>query len=259
MRKNNFLAILMMAVVTLSATGCGKKTVSNSDVTLPAPITEATESYSSVDKLSSLANSNATSMKWSYYEASAKKVEDYQFTDYKTLTYAEQYTKDRVDFIAASEKLKEELSDYEQYYQISKIVALGLVKGGMKQYDIDIKDIWYAAYYNDIGNSMIKSICEVYPVAYSKEKNRLIYFAGVELTDGTVSELLNVIEFIPATQVKYDNRSETEALSMGGMISDGYCGYTTDTDLITSKLTMESFDINALNNSDCFKSSLKAR
>ena len=47
-----------------------------------------------------------------------------------------------------------------------------------------------------MGFDNAKSICEVYPIDYSADKNRLIYFAGVELSDGTISEMIGSVQFV---------------------------------------------------------------
>lgn len=246
---------LVAVMIFATATGCGKETSNDSGV-IPSPTVE--ESHAAVADLATLESSNITSMKWSWYEDAAKKLENYSFTDYKTLKYADEYTKDRVVFTAASAQLKEDLSDYEQYYQVSKIAAISTLNdvNTLKNYGITAKNIFADSYYN---NDSIKSVCEVYPIDYSTENNRLIYFAGVELTDGTVSEMIGSLQFMyDYTKTK---TGETEAEPAGGKIWEIYYYGTSDNDLVTQKLTARSYNKDALNNSEVvgFDGSLIAR
>lgn len=245
---------LVAVMIFATATGCGKETSNDSGV-IPSPTVE--ESHAAVADLATLESSNITSMKWSWYEDAAKKLENYRFTDYKTLKYADEYTKDRVVFTAASAQLKEDLSDYEQYYQVAKIAAISTLNvNTLKNYGITAKNIFADTYYN---NDSIKSVCEVYPIDYSTENNRLIYFAGVELTDGTVSEMIGSLQFMyDYTKTK---TGETEAEPAGGKIWEIYYYGTSDNDLVTQKLTARSYNKDALNNSEVvgFDGSLIAR
>lgn len=256
MRMTKFLATGLVAVMMVAtATGCGKSTAngngSNGKETFPSPT--VAESHAAVADLSTLESSNSTDMQWKWYEDAAKKLEGYKFTDYKSLKYAEEYTKDRVVFTAASEQLKEDLSDYEQYYQIAKIEALSAVKGVLSNNGIDFKESHTFSY---DGNDKIKSVCEVYPIDYSVDKNRLIYFAGVELNDGTVSELIGSIQFVEKyipTFAQGENgkvQNGTEEEPTGGKIWKSMQSYTTDNDLVTMKFTMSSYDKDADNNKD---------
>lgn len=258
MRITKFLATGLVAVMVFAtATGCSKNTSGNvSDngkETIPSPT--VSESHAAVSDLSRLESSNATDMQWKWYEDAAKKLEGYKFTDYKSLKYAEEYTKDRVVFTAASEQLKEDLSDYEQYYQIAKIDAVSSVKGGFSSNGINAADMYYGTKFND-GNDKIKAVCEVYPIDYSSDKNRLIYFAGVELTDGTVSEMIGSVQFIDkyiptfaeGENGKVENGTEEEPT--GGKIWKCMYSYTTDNDLVTMKFTMSSYNKDADNNKD---------
>lgn len=246
---------LVAVMIFATATGCGKETSNDSGV-IPSPTVE--ESHATVANLATLESSNITSMKWSWYEDAAKKLENYSFTDYKNLKYADEYTKDRVVFTAASAQLKEDLSDYEQYYQVAKIAAISTLNdvNTLKNYGITAKNIFADSYYN---NDSIKSVCEVYPIDYSTENNRLIYFAGVELTDGTVSEMIGSLQFMyDYTKTK---TGETEAEPAGGKIWEIYYYGTSDNDLVTQKLTARSYNKDALNNSEVvgFDGSLIAR
>lgn len=248
---------LVAVMIFATATGCGKETSNDSGV-IPSPTVEVEESHAAVADLATLESSNITSMKWSWYEDAAKKLENYIFTDYKTLKYADEYTKDRVVFMAASAQLKEDLSDYEQYYQVAKIAAISTLNDVnlLKNYGISAKNIFADSYYN---NDSIKSVCEVYPIDYSTENNRLIYFAGVELTDGTVSEMIGSLQFMyDYTKTK---TGETEAEPAGGKIWEIYYYGTSDNDLVTQKLTARSYNKDALNNSEVvgFDGSLIAR
>lgn len=248
---------LVAVMIFATATGCGKETSNDSGV-IPSPTVEVEESHAAVADLATLESSNITSMKWSWYEDAAKKLENYSFTDYKTLKYADEYTKDRVVFTAASAQLKEDLSDYEQYYQVAKIAAISTLNdvNTLKNYGISAKNIFADSYYN---NDSIKSVCEVYPIDYSTENNRLIYFAGVELTDGTVSEMIGSLQFMyDYTKTK---TGETEAEPAGGKIWEIYYYGTSDNDLVTQKLTARSYNKDALNNSEVvgFDGSLIAR
>lgn len=261
MRMTKFLATGLVAVMMVAtATGCGKSTAngngSNGKETFPSPT--VAESHAAVVDLSTLESSNSTDMQWKWYEDAAKKLEGYKFTDYKSLKYADEYTKDRVVFTAASEQLKEDLSDYEQYYQIAKIEAIASMKGALSNYGVDLSD---SHTFTFDGNDKIKSICEVYPIDYSVDKNRLIYFAGVELNDGTVSELIGSIQFVEKyipTFSQGENgkvQNGTEEEPTGGKIWKSKIFYTTDNDLVTMKLTMASYDKEADNNKDVFKES----
>lgn len=246
---------LVAVMIFATATGCGKET-SNDGGVIPSPTVEV--SHAAVADLATLESSNITSMKWSWYEDAAKKLENYNFTDYKNLKYADEYTKDRVVFTAASAQLKEDLSDYEQYYQVAKIAAISTLNdvNTLKNYGINAKNIFADTYYN---NDSIKSVCEVYPIDYSTENNRLIYFAGVELTDGTVSEMIGSLQFMyDYTKTK---TGETEAEPAGGKIWETYYYGTSDNDLVTQKLTTRSYNKDALNNSEVvgFDGSLIAR
>lgn len=259
MRITKFLATGLVAVMVFAtATGCSKNTSGNvSDngkETIPSPT--VSESHAAISDLSRLESSNATDMQWKWYESAAKKLENYKFTDYKTLKYADEYTKDRVVFTAASEQLKEDLSDYEQYYQIAKIEAVSTVKDAFKNNGVDSTDVYSFSYKN--GDDTIKSICEVYPIDYSTDKNRLIYFAGVELTDGTVSEMIGSVQFVDkyipifAEGENGKVKNGTEEEPTGGKIWKSIYSYTTDNDLVTQKYTLSSYNKEADNNKDVF-------
>lgn len=87
----------------------------------------------------------------------------------------------------------------------------------------------------------------------------MIYFAGVELTDGTVSEMIGSLQFMyDYTKTK---TGETEAEPAGGKIWETYYYGTSDNDLVTQKLTTRSYNKDALNNSEVvgFDGSLIAR
>ena len=256
MRMTKFLATGLVAVMMVAtATGCGKSTAngngSNGKETFPSPT--VAESHAAVADLSTLESSNSTDMQWKWYESAAKKLENYKFTDYKTLKYADEYTKDRVVFTAASEQLKEDLSDYEQYYQIAKIDAISIVKDAFSNYGIDSKEMFVG---NRMGFDNAKSICEVYPIDYSADKNRLIYFAGVELSDGTISEMIGSVQFVEKyipTFAQGENgkvQNGTEEEPSGGKIWQNIHTHTTDNDLVTMKLTMSSYNKDADNNKD---------
>lgn len=258
MRMTKFLATGLVAVMMVAtATGCGKSTAngngSNGKETFPSPT--VAESHAAVADLSTLESSNSTDMQWKWYEDAAKKLEGYKFTDYKSLKYADEYTKDRVVFTAASEQLKEDLSDYEQYYQIAKIAVTSVVKDALSTNGIDYKEMYATAKYNN-GNPKIKSICEVYPIDYSADKNRLIYFAGVELSDGTISEMIGSVQFVEKyipTFAQGENgkvQNGTEEEPSGGKIMSNQYSYTTDNDLVTMKLTMSSYNKDNDNNKD---------
>ena len=275
MRKSKLFVIPVMTVMLLAtATGCGKEktngTVLNNGVSADkTAYLELRDNFTSdmpkVSELKSLESSGATSMKWDYYEDAAKKLENYQFSDFTKLTYADQYIQDRVDFISASNRLKDELPDYWRYYQVAKIDAVSYVKNAFADNQITGKEMYKKALMMNghvSGNSKFVSLCEVYPIDYSKETNRLVYFAGYELDDGTVSERINSIEFIPLAQIVYGakDESETEEVSIGGMITNTSGWYTTDNDLVTQKYTMESYNIDAMNNSNVMnENSIKPR
>lgn len=258
-RIKKFLATSVVAVMMVSAaTGCTKSTAGKCD---NPPVPTVNETHAAVSELKNLADSNATSMKWEWYEETAAKLEDYQFTDYKTLKYADEYTKDRVEFTAASERLKDELSDYEQYYQIAKMDAIFCVKDAFKNAGIDANKVYDIRGLNVEGNDVFKGVCEVYPIDFCTETNRLIYFAGMELSDGSVSEMIGSIEFEPEYQEVYGSTTETEAVKNGGKIQSIGGAFTTDNDLVTQKFTMDSYIKDARNNSAVVKGErdIKAR
>ena len=192
-------------------------------------------------------------MQWKWYEGTAEKLANYKFTDYKTLKYADEYMKDRVVFTAAAEQLKEDLSDYEQYYQVAKIDAIASCKNAFTEYGVDYKNVFVFSNYNN-GNEKVKSVCEVYPIDFSTEKNRLIYFAGIELADGTVSEMIGSVQFVDLYVPKFVQGDKgkvqdgTEEEPTGGKILQDKKSYTTDNDLVTMKFTMSSYNKDADNN-----------
>lgn len=258
MRITKFLATGLVAVMMVAtATGCGRNTAdgtgSNKKETVTTPT--SAETHADVNNLNSLVSSNATSMQWKWYEGTAEKLANYKFTDYKTLKYADEYMKDRVVFTAAAEQLKEDLSDYEQYYQVAKIAAISTVKNAFTSNGVDYKNVFTTSKYND-GNAGIKSVCEVYPIDFSTEKNRLIYFAGVELTDGTVSEMIGSVQFVDLYVPKFVQGDKgkvqdgTEEEPTGGKIMSAEYVFTTDNDLVTMKFTMSSYNKDADNNKD---------
>ena len=78
MRITKFLATGLVAVMMVAtATGCGKET-SNDGGVIPSPTVEV--SHAAVADLATLESSNITSMKWSWYEDAAKKLENYSFS-----------------------------------------------------------------------------------------------------------------------------------------------------------------------------------
>ena len=121
------------------------------------------------------------------------------------------------------------------------------------EYGVDYKNVFVFSNYNN-GNEKVKSVCEVYPIDFSTEKNRLIYFAGIELADGTVSEMIGSVQFVDLYVPKFVQGDKgkvqdgTEEEPTGGKILQDKKSYTTDNDLVTMKFTMSSYNKDADNN-----------
>lgn len=232
MVKNKKILAVIMAATMISAMVGGCTKASKEDNTLPEAPTISEEIPTSSDGalVESSEKSGLTSMDWSLYKEPYKKLSangSLNHVSGEGHKYYDEWLQDRAYWSGLAAQCREKVSDYNEYQAVAEISVAGDTG---KIGNVDISKLGRIK----SSSSIFSDIVDCYVVDI---KDGIVYVAGAGLINGDVQEFILLFNFVNEEDVEVLNGKAI------GSVRYGQIEYSTDHDLITSKLTMDSIKI----------------
>lgn len=231
MVKNKKILAVIMAATMISAMVGGCTKASKEDNTLPEAPTISEEIPTSSDGalVESSEKSGLTSMDWSLYKEPYKELSangSLNHVSGEGHKYYDEWLQDRAYWSGLAAQCREKVSDYNEYQAVAEIMASGVSN---KLGSIDTSKLGKVK-----GSVIFSDIIDCYVVDI---KDNVVYVAGAGLINGDVQEFVTLFNFV--------NENDVEVLNGNaiGSVRYGQISYTTDHDLVTDKLTMDSISV----------------
>lgn len=230
MVKNKKILAVIMAATMISAMVGGCTKASKEDNTLPEAPTISEEVPTSSDGalVESSEKSGLTSMDWSLYKEPYKELSangSLNHVSGEGHKYYDEWLQDRAYWSGLAAQCREKVSDYNEYQAIAEIIVANYAN---KLDDVNMGSV------GKFNNTIFSDIIDCY---VADIKDGIVYVAGAGLIDNDVQEFVLLFNFI--------NEEDIDVLNGGkvGAARHLHICNTTDHDLVTDKLTMDSISV----------------